>query len=58
MSVEVLLGGPVFKNVDLDLDHSVAFPPVEKFHNLKPPKYGVLAQEELETMLEYYTVDM
>ena len=57
MSVEVLLGGPawpVFKNVD----HSVAFPPVEKFHNLKPPKYGVLAQEELETMLEYYTVDM
>jgi len=39
------LGGPVFKNVD----HSVAFPPVEKFHNLKQRKKSLISGAKLKT---------
>ena len=42
---KVLLGGPVFKNVD----HSVAFPPVEKFHNLKQRKKSLISGAKLKT---------
>mgnify|MGYP006117078495 CR=1 FL=1 len=45
MYYKVLLGGPVFKNVD----HSVAFPPVEKFHNLKQRKKSLISGAKLKT---------